>query len=179
VVPEKRYRLIGRAREDMKNRVISEFMSSRSETRRENGYREKGELGVVLSVFYQKNEPTVVGDGSDVVTVNRYLEQPALREIRRRLDQIVPGRPHEGLDTVFSRMDVIVYDGLPIAGPVPNVDGLYLAAGQRRERDLTTPALGNLAARSVLRHDIADVEKNLSPERFPQSAPGGRKRVTD
>jgi len=179
VIPQRRYRLIGPPVNDSNEMVITEYERPKENLQRHHACKEVGKLEVTLSVYFRQDQKTLAGDGKEFMNGNQCLKQSAFKEIGRRFIRLMPGYDKLKFSNVRSRSDLLIVDHLPIVGPVPNIDGLFLALYHRDERDMLAPAVGELAARAIMGSKLTDQEKKLSPERFPQTAPGGMKWVID
>jgi glycine oxidase len=62
-------------------------------------------------------------------------------------------------------------DGLPLVGPVPDAEGLFVAAGHHRNGVLLSPVTAELVADGLLGKGWS--EPALLPERFPHGPAGG------
>jgi glycine/D-amino acid oxidase-like deaminating enzyme len=179
VVPQKRYRLIGTPAAGKKHRAVSEYVSPSPEVQRNLDQSEGCELEVLLSVFLASSRRTSAGDAKEFPMPHQFSVQTIMHEIRRQFTRFLPGYSSIRFDRVSSRFDPIILDGMPIVGPVPNAEGLYLALYPRDNKGMLAPAIGATAARLIMTGKSSEEMKMLSPERFPQTAPGGQKRVTD
>jgi glycine/D-amino acid oxidase-like deaminating enzyme len=176
-VPEKTYRLVGQSIDKGSDRIVTEYIMPGSFTYRSDAKDDSG-FYVRISMCIRKGQQTSVGEAREFVVVNNNgsSDRAAIDAISRHLATRMSGYQNLIFDNLISRFNCFIPDGLPIVGPAPNVEALFFALYQRDCRSMIGPALGDLAARTMIARKTLEGMENLSPERFPQSAPGGRKK---
>ena len=176
-VPEKTYRLVGQLIDKGPDRIVTEYILPGSFAYRSDAKEDSG-FYVRISACIRKGQQTSVGEAREFVLVNNNgsSDQAATDAITRHFAVRMPGYENLIFDNLISRFNCFIPDGLPIVGPAPNVEALFFALYQRDCRSMIGPALGNLAAQTMIAQKTLEGMEDLSPERFPQSAPGGRKK---
>jgi glycine/D-amino acid oxidase-like deaminating enzyme len=179
VVPEQLYRLIGQPVGSERCCVISNYGTASSASRKGSPERISTEMEARLFVVFGKKLRTSVGDGWEIGSVLHSSDHAAFNELSRLFINFMPGYKNVFFDKVVSRFNALIADGLPIIGPVPNIGGLSLAMYHRDYKNILGPALGDWAAKWIVSGEAPEGATLLSTERFPQTAPGGRKAVKD
>lgn len=176
-MPEKTYRLVSQSIDSGPDRIVTEYILPGSFAYRSDAKEDSG-FYVRLSACVRKGQQTSVGEAREFVVVNNNgsSDRAARDAISRHFAARMPGYEDLVFDNLISRFNCFIPDGLPIVGPAPNVEALFFALYQRDCRSMIGPALGNLAARTMIARKTLEGMEELSPERFPQSAPGGRKK---
>src|SRR4030042_4127478 len=179
VVPEKQYRLIGGSSGSKSNQAIVEYKPAGRSMQRDAEESDGGDPEVELSISLSPDKQTSAGYGKEFAVTDQSSQQMAMHKISHRIKQVLPGYRDLRFSRVVSRFEPVITDGIPISGPAPNVEGLYLTLGPRDNIGLLAPAMGESAARWIMTGEKSEKTKMLSPERFPQTAPGGKKQVKD
>jgi len=179
VVPEIQYRLIGDPSRSKSSQTIFEYKPPNFYAQRTTEESDDGDLEVDLSVSFRPDRQTSAGYGKEFVATGHSSGQTAMLKICRRITRILPGYSDLHFSRVVSRFEPVVADGIPIVGPAPNVEGLFLALCPKDNKGSLSPAVGEYAAGWVITGKTSEKTEILSPKRFPQTAPGGLKRVTD
>jgi glycine/D-amino acid oxidase-like deaminating enzyme len=103
----------------------------------------------------------------------------AVESLRQNFAVLLPGHAHLLSGRVASRVRACIVDGLPVIGPASTIDNLYFGLHRSDFRGMLAPAVGLLSAQAVAARQVSDPATPYSMERFPQSAPGGQRRVKD
>jgi glycine/D-amino acid oxidase-like deaminating enzyme len=177
-VPERTHRLVGQSIDSGPNRLVTEYLLPGPFAYQSGTQEEESGFYVKLSAWVSAGREASVGEAREFVFVdnNGPSNRGALNAISRRFSTRMPGYANLVFDTLISRYNCFIFDGLPIVGPAPNVEGLYFALYRRDCGGMIGPALGDLAGRTISARESLDGMQEFSPERFPQSAPGGRKK---
>jgi glycine/D-amino acid oxidase-like deaminating enzyme len=86
--------------------------------------------------------------------------------IATRALQVAPGLAGLGLTRAWSGLRPTAPDGLPVVGPVPGVDGLYLHAGHASLGMQAAPATATWLADAIVGRLAAETLARLAPGRF-------------
>ncbi|MHB9098752.1 MAG: NAD(P)/FAD-dependent oxidoreductase [Syntrophales bacterium] len=179
VIPERQYRLIGDPSGSKSNQAIVEYKLAGCDMQRDIGETDSEDPNVELSITLSPDKPTSAGYGKEFAVTDLSSQHKVMNKISHRIKQILPGYSSLFFNRVVSWFEPVIADGIPISGPAPNVEGLYLTLCPRDNKGLLVPAMGELAARWIMTGEKSEKTKILSPERFPQTAPGGKKQVKD
>ncbi len=90
-----------------------------------------------------------------------------LGRLATRLLELFPGLGGVTVLRAFSGLVDLTPDGLPLAGPVPGVPGLYVAAGTSGHGFGIAPAIGHRLAEAIVTGTVAPALHRFAPLRFP------------
>jgi glycine/D-amino acid oxidase-like deaminating enzyme len=178
-VKEKKYRLIGNPVRIKKSHFVVEYTSARENVKPNFNDTPIGDLQVSLSAFLGTDQYVSVGGGKELVISTFSSEPDVFNALGRHFLKILPGYNGLRFHKIVSRFDPLLVDGLPVVGCVPYVTGLYMALYARDDKGLIAPAIGESVGHWLTEEKPPDDMHPLFPERFPQTAPGGDKRVTE
>jgi len=105
---------------------------------------ETGELG--LSIEQTKSGGFLLGSTREFVGFDRRTTWSAMRRIAVQTSRILPALRDFRVIRTFAGLRPSSPDGLPILGPVPNVEGLFLAAGHEGDGIALSPITGQIIA---------------------------------
>ncbi len=91
-----------------------------------------------------------VGSTLEKVGFDRSVTPAALEALTAAARQMVPGLEPLKVSGMFSGFRPGSVDGHPTLGPLPGVEGLFLAAGHHTHGHLLAPASGHLIAQAVM-----------------------------
>jgi D-amino-acid dehydrogenase len=97
--------------------------------------------------------------------VNRVMRAPRLRQLTRAARDVFPGLGSARPQSEWCGLRPMSVDGLPIVGPLGDVEGLSVATGHGMLGVTLAPVTGEIIARHVLEGGDARTE-TLSPARF-------------
>ena len=100
------------------------------------------------------------------VGFRRRTTKRALAGLRRMARTLVPSLRQAPVVDAWAGLRPGSPDGLPILGPVPGVEGLWVATGHFRNGILLAPVTGELMARSILKGRAVPELAPFSPSRF-------------
>jgi sarcosine oxidase subunit beta len=89
-----------------------------------------------------------------------------IRRIISRTTEVLPALKHLQVIRTFAGLRPYTPDGLPILGPVPSLEGFFMAAGHEGDGIALSPITGELMADMVLGQKTAISLAPFSPERF-------------
>ncbi len=87
--------------------------------------------------------------------------------LRRMARALVPGLRYGQVASAWAALRPGSPDGLPIIGPLPGYDNVYVATGHFRNGVLLAPITGKLVAQLILEGQTEMPLAPFSPERFP------------
>jgi sarcosine oxidase subunit beta len=125
---------------------------------------ETGELGV--SIEQTKNGGFLLGSTREFVGFDRRTTWSAMKHIALQTSRILPGLREARVVRTFAGLRPFTPDGLPILGPVHNVEGLFMAAGHEGDGIALSPITGHLIAEWIAEGSPGMDLSDFSPERF-------------
>jgi len=102
--------------------------------------------------------------------VNRVMRPPRLRQLTRAAREVFPDLGTARPQSEWCGLRPMSVDGLPIVGPLGDVEGLSVATGHGMLGVTLAPVTGEIIARHVLEGSDPRTEA-LSPARFQVAAP--------
>jgi sarcosine oxidase subunit beta len=124
----------------------------------------KGGQGVSMEQTEEGN--LLIGSTREFVGFDRKTSLKAFRRIAANACRLVPGlRKVKALRT-FTGFRPYTPDGLPVLGPVPNLEGFLMAAGHEGDGIALAPVTGRLMAEYVDSGQVAGVMEQCKTARF-------------
>lgn len=108
------------------------------------GLAETGQLGV--SIEQTKTGGFLLGSTREFVGFDRRTTGSALQRIAVQTSRILPALRDLRVIRAFAGLRPSTPDGLPILGPVPHVQGLFMAAGHEGDGIALSPITGQIIA---------------------------------
>jgi sarcosine oxidase subunit beta len=105
---------------------------------------ETGDLGI--SIEQTKSGGFLLGSTREFVGFDRRTTWSAMQRIAVQTSRILPALRDFRVIRTFAGLRPSTPDGLPILGPVPNVEGLFLAAGHEGDGIALSPITGQIIA---------------------------------
>jgi glycine/D-amino acid oxidase-like deaminating enzyme len=105
---------------------------------------ETGELGV--SIEQTKNGGLLLGSTREFVGFDRRTTWSAMKDIALQTSRIIPALRDLRVIRTFAGLRPSTPDGLPILGPAPNVEGVFIAAGHEGDGIALSPITGQIIA---------------------------------
>ena len=105
---------------------------------------ETEELGI--SVEQTKNGGFLLGSTREFVGFDRRTTWSALKRIAVQTSRILPALQGLRVIRTYAGLRPSTPDGLPVLGPVPHVDGLFMAAGHEGDGIALSPITGQILA---------------------------------
>lgn len=99
--------------------------------------------------------------------------EDGLRGLRAMASRLVPVLAGMEEASAWAGLRPGSADGLPVIGPLPDRDNVYVASGHFRNGILLAPVTGKLVAEMVLRGKIDPLLVPFSPARFPSAVGQG------
>jgi glycine/D-amino acid oxidase-like deaminating enzyme len=103
-----------------------------------------GELGI--SIEQTKSGGFLLGSTREFVGFDRKTTWSAMRRIAVQTSRILPALRNLRVIRTFAGLRPSTPDGLPILGPVPNVENLFIAAGHEGDGIALSPITGQIIA---------------------------------
>ena len=137
-----------------------------------------GEPAMTCSIHYDSNYAghkadglTWIGTTEERVGFDNEPTMEARRRIIREVGEFFPPALTGQVVRQTACLRPVAPDGLPVIGPVPGWEGVYLSTGAGRKGIILSPSMGRLTADMVLgRGDEAAIAA-FSPARFSSIAP--------
>ncbi len=108
----------------------------------------------------------VVGATEERVGFDCRVTAEGVRELLAAATALVPSLGRTSFRSAWAGLRPATPDGLPFVGPVPGVEGLWLAAGHHRNGVLLSPVTGELVADAVEGKGLPPDAAAFSPTRF-------------
>jgi len=159
VIPESQYRLIGDPSGSKSNQAIMEYKPAGCDMPRDVDESDSEDPKVELFISLSPDKPTSAGYGKEYTVADQTSQHSVMHIISHRIKQMLPGYSSLMFNRVVSRLEPVIEDGIPISGPAPNVEGLYLTVCPRDNKGLLAPALGELAARWIMTGEKSEKTK--------------------
>ncbi|HSL62151.1 MAG TPA: FAD-binding oxidoreductase [Desulfotignum sp.] len=128
-----------------------------------------GEQGEGMSMEQTDNGNLLLGSTREFAGFSRQNTLSGIRRIISRTTAVLPALKHLQVIRTFAGLRPYTPDGLPILGPVPAVEGFFMAAGHEGDGIALSPITGELMADMVLGQKTAISLTAFSPERFETS----------
>jgi len=109
---------------------------------------ETPELGI--SIEQTMNGGFLLGSTREFVGFDRRTTWSAMRRIALQTSRIIPALRGLRVIRTFAGLRPSTPDGLPILGPVPNAEGLFMAAGHEGDGIALAPITGRVLAEWIL-----------------------------
>lgn len=120
--------------------------------------------GVALEQTLSGN--ILIGSTREFVGFDRRTTPDGLARIAANAARIVPSLNHINIIRAFAGLRPYTPDGLPILGPAPGLEGVFLAAGHEGDGIALSPITGRLMAESILGNGRAELIDRFRLERF-------------
>lgn len=105
---------------------------------------ETGELGI--SIEQTKSGGFLLGSTREFVGFDRRTTWSAVQRIAVQTSRLLPALRDFRVIRTFAGLRPSTPDGLPILGPVPNIEGLFIAAGHEGDGIALSPITGQIIA---------------------------------
>jgi sarcosine oxidase subunit beta len=128
---------------------------------------ETGELGI--SIEQTRSGGFLLGSTREFVGFNRGTTWSAMKRIAVQTSRILPALRDVRVIRTFAGLRPSTPDGLPVLGPVPSVEGFFVAAGHEGDGIALSPITGQIIARWIAEGSPGVDVSPFSLERF--SAP--------
>ncbi len=128
------------------------------------GLAETGDLGV--SMEQTKNGGFLLGSTREFVGFDRRTTWSAMKHIALRTSQIIPALREIRVIRTFAGLRPFTPDGLPILGPVRDVEGFFMASGHEGDGIALSPITGQLLAEWIAEGSPSMDLSDFSLERF-------------
>jgi glycine/D-amino acid oxidase-like deaminating enzyme len=138
----------------------------------------RGGSEATVWTFLSAERESLVAGGRSFAWSHSASQRIAISILRQDFAALLPGYAHLLTGRVTTRAQACIVDGFPVIGPASMIDNLYFGLHRSDCRGSLAPVVGALAAQTVAAPRTPGAEP-YSMERFPQSAPGGQKRVKD
>lgn len=125
---------------------------------------ETGELGV--SIEQTKNGGFLLGSTREFVGFDRRTTWSALKHIALQTSRIIPALRDLRVIRTFAGLRPFTPDGLPLLGPVRDVEGFFMAAGHEGDGIALSPITGQLIAEWIAEGSPSMDLSAFSLERF-------------
>jgi glycine/D-amino acid oxidase-like deaminating enzyme len=125
-----------------------------------------GEQGEGMSMEQTDNGNLLLGSTREFAGFCRQNTLSGIRRIISRTTEVLPALKHLQVIRTFAGLRPYTPDGLPILGPVPSLEGFFMAAGHEGDGIALSPITGELMADMVLGQKTAISLAPFSPERF-------------
>jgi glycine/D-amino acid oxidase-like deaminating enzyme len=127
---------------------------------------ETGELGI--SIEQTKNGGFLLGSTREFVGFDRRTTWSAMKGIALQTSRIIPALRGLRVIRTFAGLRPSTPDGLPIVGPVPNVEGFFMAAGHEGDGIALSPITGQIIAEWIAEGSPSMDLSGFSLERFSE-----------
>lgn len=127
---------------------------------------ETGELGI--SIEQTKNGGFLLGSTREFVGFDRRTTWSAMKGIALQTSRILPALRGLRVIRTFAGLRPSTPDGLPILGPVPNVEGFFMAAGHEGDGIALSPITGQIIAEWIAEGSPSMDLSGFSLERFSE-----------
>jgi sarcosine oxidase subunit beta len=131
---------------------------------------ELAKRGMGFSVEQTDNGNLLIGSTREFVGFDRRTTLEGLHTIAARIAPILPALKRVPVIRAFAGLRPYTPDGLPILGPVPDVDGFVVAAGHEGDGIALSAVTGELIADGVAGRPTAFPMAEFSLERFRRAA---------
>ncbi len=125
---------------------------------------ETAEIGV--SIEQTKNGGFLLGSTREFVGFDRRTTWSAMKRIALQTSRILPQLRDARVIRTFAGLRPFTPDGLPILGPVRNVEGFFMAAGHEGDGIALSPITGELVAEWIAEGSPGTDLSDFSLERF-------------
>jgi sarcosine oxidase subunit beta len=125
---------------------------------------EPGELGI--SIEQTRTGGFLLGSTREFVGFDRRTTGDALKRIALQTSRILPVLRGLRIIRSFAGLRPSTPDGLPILGPVPDAQGLFMAAGHEGDGIALSPITGLILAQWILDGSPGTDASSFAPERF-------------
>ena len=125
---------------------------------------EGGDLGV--SIEQTKNGGFLLGSTREFVGFDRRTTWSAMKHIALQTSRIIPALRDVRVIRTFAGLRPFTPDGLPILGPVRNVEGFFMASGHEGDGIALSPITGELIAEWIAEGSPGMDLSAFSLERF-------------
>lgn len=117
----------------------------------------------------------IVGATQEEGANTREVTAGALLAVLERAGGMLPGLRRLPFHSAWSGIRTGTPDRLPVMGPVPGMDGLFVATGHFRNGILLAPVTGEVVSRQILQEDVPALNvRPFFPERVLELASEGR-----
>jgi len=124
------------------------------------------EQGEGMSMEQTDNGNLLLGSTREFAGFCRENTVSGIRRIISRTTKVLPALKHLQVIRTFAGLRPYTPDGLPILGPVPSMEGFFMAAGHEGDGIALSPITGELMAAMVLGQKTAVSLAPFSPDRF-------------
>jgi glycine oxidase len=100
------------------------------------------------------------------VGFDRSVTDDAIAQLERVATELIPSLKDVPVADKWAGLRPFADGGRPIIGPVPNVDGLFIASGHFRNGILLAPITAALIADDIFGHSNSHFSNSFSPNRF-------------
>ncbi len=125
--------------------------------------------GIGLAIGQTKSGSLLIGGSREFVGFDHSTNSKVIREIAKRAIQVFPFLKHVHLIRTFSGFRPFTPDNLPILSEVPEVAGLFIAAGHEGDGIALAPITGKLMAEMICEQKTDFEMKPFSIERFTKN----------
>jgi len=125
---------------------------------------ETGELGI--SIEQTKSGGFLLGSTREFVGFDRKTTWSAMQRIAVQTSRLLPALRDFRVIRTFAGLRPSTPDGLPILGPVPNVEGLFIAAGHEGDGIALSPITGQIIAEWIAEGSPSMDVSPFDAERF-------------
>ena len=116
----------------------------------------------------------LLGSTREFVGHDRQTSLQGLQTIAGRTSRIIPGLKELKVIRSFAGLRPYTPDGLPLLGPVPGLEGLYISAGHEGDGIALAPITGRLMAQLITRAGTDFLLEAFNPDRFGAGDGGGQ-----
>lgn len=127
---------------------------------------ETGELGI--SIEQTQNGGFLLGSTREFVGFDRRTTRSAMKHIALQTSRIIPALRDLRVIRTFAGLRPFTPDGLPILGPVRDVEGFFMAAGHEGDGIALSPITGQLIAEWITEGSPSMDLSAFRLERFSQ-----------
>lgn len=125
-----------------------------------------GKQGEGISMEQTENGNLLLGSTREFEGFSPQNTLSGIRGIVSRTTALLPALKHLQVIRTFAGLRPYTPDGLPVLGPVPALDGFFMAAGHEGDGIALSPITGELLADMILGNKPAVSLAAFSPERF-------------
>jgi glycine oxidase len=114
----------------------------------------------------------LVGATVEDVGFDKSVTEKGVDPLARAADEVSPLITQGGAVEKWAGLRPMAADGLPVIGPVPGVDGLFVATGHFRNGILLAPLTGQIIAEYMVRGARSEYLDLFGPHRFAAKVSG-------
>jgi glycine oxidase len=119
----------------------------------------------------------LVGATVEDVGFDKSVTENGVDPLIRAADEVSPFITKGGPVEKWAGLRPMAFDGLPVIGAVPGVDGLFVATGHFRNGILLAPLTGQIIAENMIRGARSEYLDIFGPHRFAAAKASGRTKV--